>query len=100
MGEPAKKLSRYDAIAEEYRSSTKQIRPEYFVIDADRHIIEPPEAFNKYLDKKYHDFKVQSVTDSFGGTRLMIEGRLYQKPRGFGSGRPQGTSDHRPRGVA
>ena len=103
MAEPAKNLSgqnRYQTIAEEYRSPSKKIRPEYFVIDADRHIIEPPEAFNKYLDKKYADAAVKEVQDNFGATRLMIEGRLYQKPRGFGSGRPEGTSDHRPRGVS
>ena len=90
---------RYRAIENEYRSTTKHIYPEYFVIDADRHIIEPPAAFNKFLDKKYAEAAVKEVPDNFGATRLMIEGRLYQKPRGFGSGRPQGTADHRPRGV-
>jgi hypothetical protein len=28
----------------------------------------------------------------------MMEGRLYQKPSGWGSGRPEGCGDQRPRG--
>ena len=100
MGETARKLDRYQAVAEGNRSLTKEIRPEYFVIDADRHIIESTDAFNKYLDKKFYDQKVKLVTDNTGSTRFLIEGRVYQKPHGFGSGRPEGASDYRPRGVS
>ena len=44
---------RYKAVEDAYRSPSKKLGQEYFVVDCDRHIIEPPEAFTKYLDKEW-----------------------------------------------
>ena len=38
------------------------------------------------------------TTDNSGAPRLMVEGRLYQKPSGLGPGRTEGCGDQRPRG--
>jgi hypothetical protein len=40
----------YKAVADSYGSTKKKLGQEYFVIDCDRHIIEPPEAFTMFLD--------------------------------------------------
>ncbi|MFM7394175.1 MAG: hypothetical protein ACKO22_07400 [Cyanobium sp.] len=39
-----------EAVEAHYRSTNKRLGQSYFVIDCDRHIIEPPEAFSRYLD--------------------------------------------------
>lgn len=72
---------------------------EYFVIDGDRHVVEPPEVFTKFLEPKYRSYEAQVLTDNVtGGTRFLVEGRLYQKPSGPGQGRIEGNSKYRPRG--
>lgn len=86
------------AVENHYRSPSKVLGQSYFVIDCDRHIIEPPEAFNLHLDAEWREQAPRLVTDNRGAPRLMIEGRLYQKPSGFGPGRPEGCGDQRPRG--
>jgi predicted TIM-barrel fold metal-dependent hydrolase len=90
----------YDAVAASYRSPSKHKAKEFFVIDADRHVIEPPEALTKYLDKEFAREAPKLVTDNQGSPRILIEGRLYQKPRGFGAGRTEGCGDQRPRGES
>ena len=72
---------------------------EYFVIDGDRHVVEPPETFTSFLESKYQRHGVVVLTDNVtGGTRFLVEGRLYQKPAGPGQGRIEGNSKYRPRG--
>ncbi len=88
----------YQAVADSYRSKNKRVAKEFFVIDADRHVIEPPEALTKYLDPEFTDQAPKLVTDNSGSPRIMMEGRLYQKPRGWGLGRTEGCGDQRPRG--
>jgi predicted TIM-barrel fold metal-dependent hydrolase len=88
----------YLAVEAAYRSAHKKLGHEYFVIDCDRHIIEPPEAFTMFLDAEWQHMAPKPVTDNTGAPRLMIEGRLYQKPSGWGSGRTEGCGDQRPRG--
>ena len=88
----------YQAVESAYRSSKKKLGQEYFVIDCDRHIIEPPEAFTMYLDKEWKAQAPKLTTDNTGAPRLMVEGRLYQKPVGWGPGRTEGCGDQRPRG--
>lgn len=82
------------------RTWTKQRWQEYFILDGDRHVIEPPEVFTSYLESRFtrHAFEVlrDNVT---GAVRFMIEGRLYQKPAGSGQGRLHGMSHYRPRGT-
>jgi uncharacterized protein len=94
----ASEQARFDAIEAAFRSSTKKLGHDYFVIDCDRHIIEPPEAFTLYLDREWQHMAPRPVTDNTGAPRLMIEGRLYQKPSGWGPGRTEGCGDQRPRG--
>lgn len=89
---------RYKAVEAAYRSKSKKLGQEYFVIDCDRHIIEPPEAFTQFLDKEWQHMAPKPVTDNRGAPRLLVEGRLYQKPSGFGPGRTEGCGDQRPRG--
>ncbi len=103
MGQAATKViakDRYEAVAERYRQSTKTMGQDYFIIDGDRHVVEPLEAFTKYLDREWMKYAPKIVEDEQGGTRLLIEGRLYQKPKGFGLGRPEGNADYRPRGES
>jgi predicted TIM-barrel fold metal-dependent hydrolase len=81
-----------------YRSKSKKLGKEYFVVDCDRHIIEPPEAFTMFLDTEWKRQAPKLTTDNTGAPRLMVEGRLYQKPSGWGPGRTEGCGDQRPRG--
>ena len=103
MGQAAKKKNGkdfYEAVADSYRQSSKTMGKEYFVLDGDRHLIEPLEAFTKYLDKEFQDRAPSVAIDNGGGIRLIVEERMYQKPSGWGLGRPEGNSDYRPRGVS
>jgi predicted TIM-barrel fold metal-dependent hydrolase len=103
MGVAARKLApkdKYQAIADAYRTPNKKLGKEYFVFDGDRHVIEPLDALTKYLDKEWKKYAPKIVIDEHGGTRLLIEGRLYQKPQGWGMGRPEGNADYRPRGKS
>ena len=102
MGEPARKQekSKYELIADKFRQPQKQIGKEWFVLDGDRHLIEPLEAFTKYLDPEFKDRGPKIQIDNGGGIRFVLEGRMYQKPTGRGMGRPEGNSDYRPRGVS
>src|ERR1700722_14174277 len=93
-----KPADRYQAVEDSYRSNKKKLGQEYLVIDCDRHIIEPPEAFTMFLDKEWQHMAPKPTTDNSGAPRLMVEGRLYQKTSGFGPGRPEGCGDQRPRG--
>lgn len=89
---------RYEVVEATYRSTKKKLGKEYFVIDCDRHIIEPPEAFTMFLDAEWKHQAPKLTTDNRGAPRLMVEGRLYQKPAGWGPGRTEGCGDQRPRG--
>ena len=103
MSEPVRKTSaeeHYKAVADSWRSDTKTTAKEFFVVDADRHVIEPPEALTKYLDKEFEKEAPKLVTDNQGSPRILMEGRLYQKPRGYGAGRLEGCGDQRPRGES
>ena len=72
---------------------------EYFVIDGDRHVIEPPETFTTFLEPKYRKQGAVVMKDNvYGATRFLVEGRLYQKVAGPGPGRLHGMSDYKPRG--
>ncbi len=90
----------YHAVADSYRQSSKTVGKDFFVFDGDRHLIEPLEAFTKYLDKDFQDQAPYVAVDNGGGIRFVVEGRMYQKPHGWGVGRPEGNSDYRPRGVS
>ena len=57
-----KAVDRYKAVEDAYRSPGKKLGKEYFVVDCDRHIIEPPEAFTKYLDKEWQHMAPKPIT--------------------------------------
>ncbi len=61
------------------------------VIDADGHVVET-EATWASLDKRHEAWRPRWVTDPDGVVRVLMEGRLYQKPRGFGRGAPEGLA--------
>lgn len=59
------------------------------VIDADGHVMET-EATWAALDTRYEAWRPRWVTDPDGVSRVLMEGRLYQKPHGPGRGAPEG----------
>src|SRR5438552_11862662 len=57
----------------------------YNVIDADGHILEPLDLWDKYIDPKFHERRPRFVIDENGKERLSVEGKLLGNPRGIGS---------------
>jgi len=62
----------------------------YLVVDADGHCDEPEDGLAKWLPREYAGRAPSRVTDAFGYTHLMVEGRLASKRR-WGGG-PNGTA--------
>src|SRR5438552_17586261 len=67
------------------------------VIDADGHVLEPVDMFEKYMDPAYRDRAPRMIVDTDGKERLLIEGKILGSPNGLaalaGVGARQGTSD-------
>src|SRR6478609_7313151 len=57
----------------------------YNVVDADGHILEPLDLWDKYIDPEFHDRRPRFVIDENGKERLSVEGKLLGNPRGIGS---------------
>src|SRR5439155_24392721 len=57
----------------------------YNVIDADGHILEPLDLWDKYIDPEFHERRPRFVIDDNGKERLEVEGKLLGNPRGIGS---------------
>ena len=57
----------------------------YNVIDADGHILEPLDLWDKYIDPEFRDRRPRFVIDDNGKERLSVEGKLLGNPRGIGS---------------
>ena len=57
----------------------------YNVIDADGHILEPLDLWDKYIDPEYRERRPRFVIDENGKERLKVEGKLLGNPRGIGS---------------
>ena len=55
----------------------------YNVIDADGHILEPLDLWNKYMDPKYRDRAPHLVKDEDGKARLVIEERAVGDSRAW-----------------
>lgn len=51
------------------------------IVDNDTHINEPMEAFEKFLEEPYASRRPIIIKDTFGLTRIVLEGRLYPEPR-------------------
>ena len=65
----------------------------YNVIDADGHVLEPPDMWERYLDPAYRDRAPALIVDADGKERLLIEGRLLGPPVGLGSVGAVGARD-------
>ncbi|HEY1432544.1 MAG TPA: hypothetical protein VGF39_13075, partial [Stellaceae bacterium] len=57
----------------------------YNVIDADGHILEPLDLWDKYIDPEFRERRPRFVIDNNGKERLEVEGKLLGNPRGIGS---------------
>ena len=61
-----------------------------FVVDADGHVFEPEEAWAS-MDPRFEAWNPRYLTDSEGLPRVLLEGKLYQKPYGGAApGAPEG----------
>ena len=69
----------------------------YDVIDADGHVLEPVDMFEKYMDPDFRDRAPRLIVDTDGKERLLVEGRILGSPKGLGAlggvGTRQGTVD-------
>src|SRR5258705_6094516 len=81
----------------------------YNVIDADGHILEPLDLWDKYMDPKFRDGAPHLVKGEDGKDRLVIEERTVgDSRRGFGgiggscgpAGGGRGGTNERPGGEA
>src|SRR5713101_5418482 len=57
----------------------------YNIVDADGHILEPLDLWDKYIDPKFRERRPRFVIDDNGKERLSVEGKLLGNPRGIGS---------------
>ena len=57
----------------------------YVAIDADGHILEPLDLWDKYIDPEFRERRPRFVIDDNGKERLTVEGKLLGNPRGIGS---------------
>ena len=57
----------------------------YQAIDADGHILEPLDLWDKYIDPGFHGRRPRFVIDDNGKERLSVDGKLLGNPRGIGS---------------
>ena len=69
----------------------------YNVIDADGHILEPVDIWEKYIDPAYRERAPRMIVDTDGKERLLVEGKVLGSPKGLGLiggiGARQGTVD-------
>ena len=69
----------------------------YNVIDADGHVLEPVDLWDKYIDPAYRERAPRLIVDTDGKERLLIEGKVLGSPKGLGLigaiGARQGTVD-------
>ena len=57
----------------------------YNVVDADGHILEPLDLWDKYIDPAFRSTSAALVIDENGKERLSVDGKLLGNPRGIGS---------------
>ena len=57
----------------------------YHVVDADGHILEPLDLWDRYIDPRFRERRPRFVIDDNGKERLGVEGKLLGNPRGIGS---------------
>ena len=54
----------------------------YNTIDADGHILEPLDLWDKYIDPAYRERRPRFTIDEHGKERLTVEGKMLGNPRG------------------
>jgi hypothetical protein len=57
----------------------------YNVIDADGHVLEPVDIWEKYIDPAYRDRAPRLIIDTDGKERLLVEGQVLGSKKGFGN---------------
>src|ERR1700752_2276676 len=57
----------------------------YNTIDADGHILEPLDLWDKYIDPEYRERRQRFTIDDNGKERVSVEGKLLGNPRGIAS---------------
>src|ERR1051325_2533856 len=76
---------RYDAATANFIRGGKLMSRVYNVIDADGHILEPLDLWDKYMDPKYRDRAPRLVVDpATGKEKLDVEGQLLGSQQGMG----------------
>ena len=60
----------------------------YNVIDADGHVLEPVDLFEKYMDPAYRDRAPRLIVDTDGKERLLVEGQVLGSPKASASSGP------------
>ena len=55
----------------------------YNAIDADGHILEPLDLWDKYIDPAFRERRPRFTIDENGKERLTVEGKLLGNPRGI-----------------
>ena len=56
----------------------------YNIIDADGHVLEPVDIWDKYIDPAYRERAPRIVIDTDGKERLLVEDRVLGSQKGFG----------------
>jgi predicted TIM-barrel fold metal-dependent hydrolase len=56
----------------------------YKVIDADGHILEPLDLWDRYMDPAYRERAPRMILDDNGKERLLLEGQILGNPKGLG----------------
>ena len=56
----------------------------YKVIDADGHILEPVDLWDRYMDPAYREHAPRLILDDNGKERLLVEGKILGNPKGLG----------------
>src|ERR1700747_434428 len=54
----------------------------YNIIDADGHVLEPPNLWVEYIDPKFRDDAPRVITDENNVDRLWIAGRIFPSTAG------------------
>ncbi|HEV2057416.1 MAG TPA: amidohydrolase family protein [Methylomirabilota bacterium] len=66
----------------------------YNVIDADGHVLEPVDIWDKYIDPAYRGVAPRIIADTDGKERLLIENQVLGSKKGFGVIGAIGSRDH------
>src|SRR2546429_9904066 len=56
----------------------------YKVIDADGHILEPIDLWDRYMDPAYREHAPRLIIGDNGRERLLVEGKILGNPKGLG----------------